>query len=151
LSAPASQRSSQSRRHAWYFSKACASAPASCHASSAGSAVASAGRIGANTGAASRAGSASSRHSRQRSAAASPTASVAGTFASSSSRTNSPGARKRRFAAMPWRSARLFCSQRFIPGCGIRIVSGARSEAAGIGRASSAASTPARIAGSLPW
>ena len=43
-----------------------------------------------------------------------------GTFASSARPTNSPGARKRRLAAMPWRSASVFCSQRRIAGCGIR-------------------------------
>ena len=126
--APRSQASSQSRRQAWYFANTSASAFASDHALSSAFVPAEIAfeyrrdrRMRARRAILQRRVEAphqSRRIDRAR------IVRVGRRSPSSISPTNSPGARKRRFAAMPCVSASVFCSQRRIVGCGIRIVSG---------------------------
>lgn len=142
---------------AWYFSNACASSPASSHAAPASTRpsarLPSTPCSGAKTGSAIICASSSRAQSRQRKLAASPTAASPepATLASSAMRTNSPGARNCRLAAMPCRSASVFCNQRRSAGCGIRIVSGTSKARPGTGLATWSARMPASSSRSLPW
>ena len=124
VGAARSQRSSQSRRQAWYFSKVVGE----CAGQRPGLA-----RIGVARGSAASAAGGRFAAARAGSVPAQRVGRRGGRRAArgrgwrrAPASTNSPGVRKRRLAAMPCRSASVCCSQRRIESCGISTMSGAQ-------------------------